>query len=184
MICFNFERFFCLIHLRCCNWDWTCSSRGFRGDATPWSVTKLSFFKRSFFFMNLRPHRPFFFRGKKSTHLKIYAAPAKRMLTTRSNWVQSILLLYSFTKSRWVGTLWVLSRLPFSILYFAVEPSATMSSRTTQHSVRPCFSGSWLMDLDGLFSEIIFLTLLIELKSTSGGTVLKHSEPLRFEELC
>ena len=123
MICFNFERFFCLIHLRCCNWDWTCSSRGFRGDATPWSVTKLSFFKRSFFFMNLRPHRPVFFRGKKSTHLKIYAAPAKRMLTTRSNWVQSILLLYSFTKGRWVGTLWVLSRLPFSIFYFAVEPS-------------------------------------------------------------
>ena len=40
------------------------------------------------------------------------------------------------------------------------------------------------MDLDGLFSEIIFLTLLIELKSTSGGTVLKHSEALRFEELC
>ena len=40
------------------------------------------------------------------------------------------------------------------------------------------------MDLDDLSSEMIVLQPLIELKSTSGRTVLKHSGPLSFEEVC
>ena len=40
------------------------------------------------------------------------------------------------------------------------------------------------MDLDDLTYEMVVLQPLIESKSTSWRTLLKHSGPLRFEEVC